>query len=180
VKISKLKFVPVAAVVLLFAGCESMPGFGGGDDEVDRPPADVVEAGAETSGAQHGTQWSGGELDDPASPLYNKVIYFGYDTSSIDPEYRDIVITHGQYLAANPEVAVSVEGHCDERGSREYNIGLGERRSNSVRDLLLAQGVANSQIVTISYGEERPAELGSSEGAWAKNRRVELVYGLQR
>jgi peptidoglycan-associated lipoprotein len=149
----------------------------GGDDEVDRPPAEVVEAGAETSGAEYGGQWDASALDDPASPLYNKVIYFGYDVSSIESEYRDMVITHGQYLAANPETIVSVEGHCDERGSREYNIGLGERRSNSVRELLLAQGASDGQIVTISYGEERPAELGSSEGAWAKNRRVELVYG---
>jgi peptidoglycan-associated lipoprotein len=152
----------------------------GGDDEVDRPPADVVDAGAETAGARGPGEWSSADLDDPASPLYNKVIYFGYDASSVDPEYRETVITHGQYLAANPEIIISVEGHCDERGSREYNIGLGERRSNSVRELLLAQGASDSQIHTISYGEERPAELGSSEGAWAKNRRVELVYGVQR
>lgn len=179
-KMSKLKLIPVAAVVLMFAGCGSIPGMSGGDDEVDRPPADVVDAGAETSGAMGPGEWSSADLDDPASPLYNKVIYFGYDTSSIDSEYRETVITHGQYLAANPEIIISVEGHCDERGSREYNIGLGERRSNSVRDLLLAQGASDSQIHTISYGEERPAEMGSSEGAWAKNRRVELVYGVQR
>jgi peptidoglycan-associated lipoprotein len=154
----------------------------GGEDEVGPPPdgAEVVEAGAETSGARGPGEWSATELDDPASPLYNKVIYFGYDTSSVDPEYREIVITHGQYLAANPEIIVSVEGHCDERGSREYNIGLGERRSNTVRELLLAQGASDSQIVSISYGEERPAEMGSTESAWAKNRRVELVYGVQR
>jgi peptidoglycan-associated lipoprotein len=177
---SNLKLIPVALVVLLFAGCGSIPGMSGGESEGSGEGADVVEAGAETSGAMQGGEWSASALDDPASPLYNKVIYFGYDISSIDPEYRDTVITHGQYLAANPEVIVSLEGHCDERGSREYNIGLGERRSNAVRDLLLAQGVSDSQIVTISYGEERPAELGSTESAWAKNRRVELVYGTQR
>ncbi len=178
-KLFTMRIIPVAAALLLLAGCGSFPGMSGGEDEVG-PPAEVVDAGAETSGATEGAQWNGSEMNDPASPLYNRVIYFGYDISSIEPEYRDIVITHGQYLAANPEVIVSVEGHCDERGSREYNIGLGERRANAVRDLLLAQGASESQIVGISYGEERPAELGSTEAAWSKNRRVELVYGVQR
>jgi len=79
-------------------------------------------------------------------------------------------------LAANPDVKVTVEGHCDERGSREYNIALGERRANAVKRLFLSQGASERQIITISYGEERPADMGSHEAAWAKNRRVELTY----
>ncbi len=171
-KIKLLKIVPVLALALLFAGCESMPGAGGDNQE----GAEVTDAGAETSGAQQGAEWAGGPLGDPASPLYEKVVYFDYDASTIRAEYQDLVTAHGRYLAANPEVTVSVEGHCDERGSREYNIALGERRANSVRDLLIAQGASSRQIITVSYGEERPADPGTGEAAWAQNRRVELVY----
>ena len=173
-KIKLLKIVPILALSLLFAGCESMSGMGG--DEQGTQGAEVTEAGAETAGAQEGTEWAGGPLGDPASPLYEKVIYFDYDASTIRPEYQDLVTAHGRYLAANPEVTVTVEGHCDERGSREYNIALGERRANSVRDLLVAQGASPRQIITVSYGEERPADPGTGEAAWAQNRRVELVY----
>jgi peptidoglycan-associated lipoprotein len=164
-KMKLVRLIPVLAIALLFAGCGSMSSSGDG--------ADVNEAGA--SG-----KWSGSPLNNPDSPLYSKVVYFGYDLSTIQPEYRDIVIAHGQYLAANPDVSITVEGHCDERGSREYNIGLGERRANAVRSLLIAQGASGQQVVNVSYGEERPAEKGSNEMAWAKNRRAELVYGNAR
>ena len=173
-KIKLLKIVPILALSLLFAGCESMPG---GDGQ---EAAEVTEAGAETSGAQEGAEWANGPLGDPASPLYEKVIYFDYDASTIRAEYQDLVTAHGRYLAANPEVTVTLEGHCDERGSREYNIALGERRANSVRDLLVAQGVSTRQIITVSFGEERPADPGTGEAAWAQNRRVELVYQSAR
>ncbi len=162
-----VRLIPVLAVALLFAGCGSMSSGDG---------ADVSEA----SGAKDGSAWSGSPLNNPDSPLYSKVVYFGYDLSTIQPEYRDIVVAHGQYLAANQDVAITIEGHCDERGSREYNIGLGERRANAVRSLLMAQGASSQQVVTVSYGEERPAEQGSNEMAWAKNRRAELVYGNAR
>ncbi len=165
-----VRLIPILAITLLFAGCGSMLDSGDG--------ADVGEAG--TSGADAGRAWSGNPLDNPESPLYSNVIYFGYDISSIQPEYRDMVIAHGQYLAANPDVTITVEGHCDERGSREYNIGLGERRANAVRSLLLAQGASSQQVVNVSYGEERPAEMGSGEMAWSKNRRAELIYGSAR
>jgi peptidoglycan-associated lipoprotein len=175
-KIKLLKIVPVLALSLLFAGCDSMPGMGESGGDQGAQGAEVTEAGAETSGAQEGTEWAGSQLGDPNSPLYEKVIYFDYDASTIRAEYQDLVTAHGHYLAANPEVTVSVEGHCDERGSREYNIALGERRANTVRDLLIAQGASPRQIVTVSFGEERPADPGTGEAAWAKNRRVELVY----
>ena len=87
-----------------------------------------------------------------------------------------MVIAHGEYLAANPTVTVTIEGHTDERGSREYNVGLGERRANAVKRLMLAQGAFETQIVTVSYGEERPLALGSDEAAWAQNRRAEILY----
>jgi peptidoglycan-associated lipoprotein len=89
-----------------------------------------------------------------------------------------IVTAHAKYLNGNAGNKVRLEGHSDERGSREYNIGLGERRAQAVRRALMLQGVTEAQITTVSYGEERPAVQGSDEAAYAKNRRVELVYGL--
>jgi peptidoglycan-associated lipoprotein len=110
-------------------------------------------------------------------PVAQRVIYFDFDNADIRPEYRDVLANHAQYAATNPSMKVRLEGHADERGSREYNIGLGERRAQAVRRALMLQGTGDAQLVTVSYGEERPAESGSDEAAWAKNRRVELVYG---
>jgi peptidoglycan-associated lipoprotein len=103
------------------------------------------------------------------------IVYFDYDSSEIRPEYDEIVAAHAGYLTRYKNARVRLEGHTDERGSREYNIGLGERRAQTVRRALLLQGVLEGQIVTVSYGEERPAVEGSGEAAYAKNRRVELV-----
>ena len=104
------------------------------------------------------------------------IVYFEYDRAEIKPEFVPIVTAHAKYLNANSSNKVRLEGHSDERGSREYNIGLGERRAQAVRRALMLQGVTESQITTVSYGEERPAVQGSDESAYAKNRRVELVY----
>ncbi|OOZ36112.1 peptidoglycan-associated lipoprotein Pal [Solemya velesiana gill symbiont] len=173
-----LKLVPVLALSLLFGGCATLTGEQAEEGAEDGAP--VAEAGqgegAQTAGAVEGGAWTGSPLDNPDSPLYSKVIYFDYDASEIRADYLDTVVAHGEYLAANPSATITVEGHCDERGSREYNIGLGERRANSVKRLLLAQGAAESQIITISYGEERPEALGSSDAAWAQNRRAVLLY----
>jgi peptidoglycan-associated lipoprotein len=133
-------------------------------------------AGAETAGAAGAAGIYAAQLDDPNSALYSKVIYFDFDKSSIRSDFIDTLRAHAAFLANNPEVKVSVEGHCDERGSREYNIGLGERRSNAVLTFLTAEGVDAGQVDTISYGEERPADPGHDEAAWAQNRRAVLVY----
>lgn len=109
--------------------------------------------------------------------LAQRVIYFDFDNADIRAEYRDVIAAHAQYLATSRTMKVRLEGHADERGSREYNIGLGERRAQAVRRALMLQGTGDGQLVTVSYGEERPAVTGSDEDAWAKNRRVELVYG---
>ena len=109
--------------------------------------------------------------------LAQRVIYFDFDNAEIRTEYRDIVAAHAANLSRTASMKVRLEGHADERGSREYNIGLGERRAQSVRRALMLQGVGDAQIVTVSYGEERPAQAGSDEAVWAKNRRVEIVYG---
>jgi peptidoglycan-associated lipoprotein len=104
------------------------------------------------------------------------VIYFDYDSSEIRGEYLEVVAAHAAYLVKYPTAKVRLEGHTDERGSREYNIGLGERRAQAVRRALASQGVTDTQIATVSYGEERAAVGGSDESAYAQNRRVELAY----
>jgi peptidoglycan-associated lipoprotein len=105
------------------------------------------------------------------------VIYFDYDRAEIKPEFVPIVAAHAKFLNGGDGRKVRLEGHSDERGSREYNIGLGERRAQAVRRALMLQGVTETQITTVSYGEERPAVQGSDESAYGKNRRVELIYG---
>jgi peptidoglycan-associated lipoprotein len=104
------------------------------------------------------------------------VVYFDYDSSEIAQQYVPVVAAHAAYLVKYPTARVRLEGHTDERGSREYNIGLGERRAQTVRRALLVQGVAEAQITTVSYGEERPAVEGADEAAYGQNRRVEFVY----
>lgn len=105
------------------------------------------------------------------------VVYFDYDRAEIKSEYVPVIAAHARYLNGNSSRRVRLEGHTDERGSREYNIGLGERRAQAVRRALMLQGVADTQITTVSYGEERPAVMGSDETAYSRNRRVEFVYG---
>jgi peptidoglycan-associated lipoprotein len=129
--------------------------------------ASVVTGGA-------GSQ--GGALGPQGALASQRVIYFDFDSSDIRTEFVDVLAAHGSFLARNPAVRVRLEGHTDERGSREYNIGLAERRAQTVRRALVLQGVLESQVSTVSYGEERPAAAGSDERAWALNRRVEIVY----
>ncbi len=102
--------------------------------------------------------------------------YFDFDTSEIKPEARDVLIAHARYLAENPNVRVRLEGHADDRGTKEYNLALGERRANAVLRFLIVNGASRGQLQTISYGEEKPAVMGMSDSARAQNRRVELVF----
>ena len=143
------------------------------------PPAEAT-TGAEANGANAANAANGGADQETAGPqagmLAKRTIYFDFDNSEIKGEGTDIVAAHAKYLAANPSARVRLEGNTDERGSREYNIGLGERRAQAVRRALLLQGASDAQLSTVSYGEERPAAAGHDETAWAKNRRVEIVY----
>lgn len=129
-----------------------------------------------TQGAGSGSGFAAGSLDDPSSPLSQRKVYFGLDRYDVGDEYRSLVEAHAGYLRSSPSAAVTLEGHTDERGSREYNIALGERRSNAVRDLLVALGASASQITTVSYGEEKLAADCHDESCWSQNRRVEIVY----
>ncbi|MFN2360994.1 MAG: peptidoglycan-associated lipoprotein Pal [Marinobacter sp.] len=102
--------------------------------------------------------------------------YFDFDTAEIKAEAREVLVAHARYLQANPDQDVRIEGHADERGSKEYNLALGERRANAVERFLIVNGASRSQTETVSYGEEKPAVMGSSESDWAQNRRVELIF----
>lgn len=136
-----------------------------------------ANSGASTTGEGSGSGIRGSALEGANSALLQTlVIYFDFDQADIKPEFTQVIQAHGQRLATNQSLQVRLEGHTDERGSREYNIGLGERRAQSVRRALMLNGANASQITTVSYGEERPAATGSDEESWRLNRRVELVY----
>jgi peptidoglycan-associated lipoprotein len=161
----------------LLAGCTSAPDRQAGADVSEQSMGAGTYGGdASTAAASVGEAWQGDPLENPNSLLASRVIYFDFDQSTVRADYLDVISAHADYLAANPQVVVRLEGHADERGTREYNLGLGENRANSVRSLMMAQGVADNQLVVVSYGEERAAAYEHNEEAWALNRRVELVY----
>ena len=108
--------------------------------------------------------------------LRQRVVYFDFDQDMLKPEFQAAIACHAKYLQDRPESRMTLEGRADERGTREYNLGLGERRGNAVSSALQASGGSASQITVVSYGEERPTCLDSGEDCWAKNRRVEIVY----
>ena len=139
-------------------------------EEVSQPP---VSTQTETTATQE-ESWTNPALLDSMPCLVSRVAYFDFDQTTIKSEAMEMLKCHGKWLAANPGARISLEGHADERGTREYNLGLGERRGNAVRDMLLANGGRSEQVATVSYGEERPAALGSDEESWTRNRRVEL------
>ena len=171
-----LKLIAVGILAIAMAGCgskRSMP---------DPEPTDTTYGSDSSSGADTGGFGSEGlgegeAVDyDPSGGELANIIYFDFDSSEVRPEYTDVVARHAMQLANNPALRMRLEGHADERGSREYNIGLGERRSQTVRRMLLLQGATPEQISTVSFGEERPVAMGSDEEAYAQNRRVEIKY----
>lgn len=156
-------FLMLTMVVGLVAGCATT---GEQDDQAERDrqaQMDREAAEAEAAAAE----------PEEAEPELPTTFYFGFDESTLRPDARAALTAHAERLQDEPR-NIRLEGHADERGSREYNMALGERRANAVRDFLVLQGVDASLIETVSYGEERPAVMGSYEGAWEQNRRVEL------
>lgn len=146
------------------------------EEKVEKPVVTAVTEGRGADTTAIGGAYSGHPLDNPASPLSTRVIYFEYDSSVIQPNFRPVVEAHAKYIAANPGAVVKLEGHADERGSREYNVALGERRAQSVNQVISLTGAGRNQVSTVSYGEERPVALGHDEGSWYQNRRVEIIY----
>lgn len=163
--------------VLLLQGCTGKATRPGGDGAVieDRDGA-ASTGGAEAMGTAMGGALTVEALNDPQSPVYQRVFYFDYDSSELNPADQEVIAAHARLISANPSVSVVVEGHTDERGTREYNLALGERRAKTVERLLTLQGVAPNQLQVISFGEERPVALGHDEDSWRLNRRVELLY----
>lgn len=172
------QLVAISALGLVLSACGSssptLPSSSSGST-VDSTASD---AGASSAGDYDSTIRSGGIVDDNVADATadSLIIYFEYDKSEVSAQYADILAGHARQLAADSTRRLRLEGHADERGSREYNIGLGERRAQAVRRLLLIQGASAAQISTVSYGEERPAAFGSTESDYEKNRRVELSY----
>jgi peptidoglycan-associated lipoprotein len=115
-------------------------------------------------------------LNDPASPLSRRSVYFDFDSFTIRDEFRPVVEAHAKYLVANKARKVVIQGNTDERGSREYNLALGQKRSEAVRRALVSLGVADAQIEAVSFGEEKPKASGADEASFAENRRADLVY----
>ena len=143
-----------------------------GGSETTKPGVEdkSVGAGATDTGVK------GKALDAKADVLSKRRVYFAFDSSAVDAENRAIVEAHAAYLAANKNVKVVLEGHADERGTREYNLALGERRAQAVERMVKALGVSADRIKTVSYGEEKALAMDHTEAAWALNRRVEIIY----
>ena len=145
-----------------------------GTDLSDVP--DTADSEAQSYGTVDDDLSGMSSLDDPTSLLSVRIIYFEYDSSDVKSEDRTTVEAHAAYLVENPGTIITLEGHADERGSREYNLALGERRALTVKRQMALIGASPDQIRTVSYGEERPAIDGQDDYSWSQNRRVEIIY----
>ena len=153
-------FALIGATVFLMAACSSVK-----LDDVD---------GANGSGGSgnFGSQpWN-----DPKSPLFEKSVYFGFDEYTVQTKYQKMLSAHAAYLKSNPKQKIIIQGNTDERGTAEYNLALGQRRSDAVRKSLNLMGVSDDQMEAVSFGKEKPKAEGDTEAAWAENRRADIVY----
>lgn len=177
-----LRFLSIAAMCAVLAAC-------GSSVKLDTPPVEDRNGTAvgSTAGAQSGSgnAFAGGnvkKVDLGASSQEaflksaTRLVYFDYDSFVIRSEFQSVVEAHAKFLKANPGRKIALEGHTDERGGREYNLALGQKRAEAVRRALGVLGVSESQMEAVSFGKEKPADLGASEDAMAKNRRVEISY----
>lgn len=167
-----VRLLLAASLILLMAACKQETR----EEPPEQPPVQTTQPPVETDTLDPRDFTDPRNLDNPASLLSQRVIYFDFDRSVIRPEFRDVLAAHARYASANRTARVVLESHADERGSREYNLGLGERRGNSVESALGAGGASDGQVEVVSYGEERPTCTQSTETCWQNNRRVEIVY----
>lgn len=179
----KLFFISLLALSVASCGDRIKP------DE-DAANAGVEDAGGATAGGIDGGTGIGGSaleggmlvsyeenaINDPKNVLSEKIIYFAFDSNTVGDDSVELVKHHGKYLSFNPNASVRLEGHADERGTREYNVALADRRAQAVKQLMLYEGASNNQITIISYGEEKPVAFGHDEESMSLNRRVEIVY----
>ncbi|MGJ7489442.1 peptidoglycan-associated lipoprotein Pal [Variovorax sp. ZT4R33] len=161
------------AIVALIAGCSS------GTKLNDTPVVDRSGGAGQGSGAASGVapvtiDPNAGTAQGPVGVA--RIVYFDYDSYTLKPEYQSLIDGHARFLKANPQRRISVEGHTDERGGREYNLALGQKRSEAVRRALNLLGISDNQVEAVSFGKEKPAAQGSGESVWAQNRRAEITY----
>jgi peptidoglycan-associated lipoprotein len=164
-----------ALLALMIAGCSSTP------DAPEQGAAPVESRGASNNVA---TVTAGGvdsrklppELTDPKSILSKRSVYFDYDKYEVKAEYKDLVTAHAKFLANNRQFKMLVQGNTDDRGSREYNLALGQKRSDAIKSMLTAFGAREDQVESVSLGEEKPKNEGQNEAAWAENRRGDMLY----
>lgn len=169
-KIVKIALTTVSVVTLagMISGCT--------DGAYMKPSEDGVDNGYTYSKGVNGSPTFVGSNGTGEDAKMANQYYFAYDSSELTPEAKTEISKHAKYLLEHPSVKVRVEGHTDERGSREYNVALGERRAKSVSGSLASEGVLGNQVAVVSYGEEKPAVQGHDENAWQWNRRAKLVY----
>jgi len=182
------KFLIAACIAVLLVGCKSTDTQSPAPIEEPAPGSAAAAAGGATGGATtsgvttsgiSGAPMAGGlgpELKDPKNILSKRTIYFDYDSFVVKDEYRAQVEAHAKYLQTHRPANVTLQGHTDERGSREYNIALGQKRADAVKQLMRVLGATEIQIETVSFGKEKPKAGGHDESAWAQNRRVEIIY----
>ena len=172
-----LPIIAATSLVALFAACSTTPE--GGDKPAAKPDAAAApapDARGRAAPTVDLTNRGGGALKDPNSILSKRSIYFDYDKYEIKDEFKSLVEAHAKYLRENPNARMLIQGNTEERGSREYNVGLGQRRSDGVKRMLTLLGARESQVESVSLGEEKPQDAGHSESAWSKNRRSDILY----
>lgn len=176
--IKLMRYFIMLSVIVTLAGCQLGPLKKKGGQSTDNQKDNQFSTTDDGSAKKYvsGGSLEVSSLNDPNSPLSQRVLYFELDSSQAKNEDREIITVHSEFLAAHPDVTIVLEGHADERGSREYNIALGEKRAKAVKQLMTIQGVTERQIQVISFGEERPVALGHDTSAWDLNRRVEILY----
>ena len=176
------RLVATIAMGAMLIGCTTTDTTEGTTDpeviEIDTSTDTTTDESDGGTGVSDGSDFQVDELDDPSPSnlLRQRIVYFEFNKSDVRAEDRAVIEAHADYLQRNPGATMSLEGHADERGTREYNNALGERRAKAVRNLITLQGGSGQQIRTVSWGEERPIDRAHDEGAWAQNRRVEIVY----
>jgi peptidoglycan-associated lipoprotein len=182
------KLIYAALAALILAGCSSTPTQDAAPVEERTPDAGAATtgtggattAGTTTPGISGSASGSGtsavSPLKDPRNILSQRNIYFDYDSYVVKTEHRALVEAHAKYLQANRSARVVVQGNTDERGTREYNIALGQKRADAIKKMMLLLGATEAQIETVSFGKEKPRNPGNGENAWAENRRGDIVY----
>jgi len=176
--------VMVAAIVTALAGCSTQPAAPVDEQSAaaaaaaDAAKSGTTTSGATTSGISGSSTGTGGAnpLKDPNNVLSKRSVYFEYDSFVVDDKHKAMIESHARYLTGNKAAKVTLQGNTDERGSREYNIALGQKRAEAVKRVMVLMGAQEVVIETVSYGKEKPKREGHDEASWAENRRVDIVY----